>query len=256
MPFTLAHPAAILPLRGLQYLRTAPLVIGAMIPDLPYYVPGRFNVLRLETHSVTGSFTICLALGYAALGAVYLLRRPLTALLSPRAHWVCLRALAPFRRRPLEWALASVSILIGVWTHLLWDSFTHNDGWIVRRVAVLGAPVTIAGYHTTVCHVLQYVSSAIGLGALAVWYSRLPAPRAAAADPGAPRSAVGPALVLVSAAAILIGGVQATQAFTQAPVIYRTLDTFLTHSLAWFAVLYLVAGTVVTLEHDSDAAVR
>lgn len=256
MPFTLAHPAAILLLRGLKYLRTAPLVIGAMIPDLPYYVPGRFNTLRLETHSVTGSFTTCLALGYAALGAVYLLRRPLTALLSPRARWLCLGALAPFRRRPLEWALASVSILIGVWTHLLWDSFTHNDGWMVRRVAVLSAPVTVAGYLTNVCHVLQYVSSAIGLGALALWYWRLPAPRRAAAEPGAPHSAVGPALVLVSAAAILIGGVQATQAFTQTPVIYRTLETFLTHSLAWFAVLYLVAGTVVTLEHDSDAAVR
>src|SRR5204863_296494 len=82
MPLTLAHPAAILPLRGLKYLRTAPLVIGAMIPDLPYYMPGRLNILRPETHSLTGSLTTCLALGYAALDAVYLLRRPLTALLS------------------------------------------------------------------------------------------------------------------------------------------------------------------------------
>ena len=256
MPFTLAHPAAILPLRGLKYLRTAPLVIGAMIPDLPYYMPGRLNILRPETHSVTGSLTTCLALGYAALDAVYLLRRPLTALLSPRARFLCLRALAPFRGRPLEWALASVSIVIGVWTHLLWDSFTHNDGWIVRRVAVLSAPVSFAGYHGTVCHVLQYVTSAIGLGALALWYGRLPAPRAVAAGRGAPRSPVGPALVLVAAAAILIGGVQATRAFAQVPVMYRTIVTFLTHSLAWFAVLYLVAGTVVTLEHDSDAALR
>jgi hypothetical protein len=61
-------------------------------------------------------------------------------------------------------------------------------------------------------------------------------------------------LVLVAAAAILIGGVQATQAFSHVPVVYRTLDIFLTRSLAWFAILYLVAGTVVTLEHDSEAA--
>src|SRR5207237_631322 len=182
------------------------------------------------------------ALGYAALEAVDLLRRPLTALLSPRARFLCLRALAPFRGRPLEWALASLSIVIGVWNHLLWDSFTHNDGWIVRRVAVLSAPVSFAGYHGTLCHVLQYVTSAIGLGALALWYGRLPAPRAVAAGRGAPRSPVGPALVLVAAAAILIGGVQATRAFAQVPVMYRTIVTFLTHSLAWFAVLYLVAG--------------
>src|SRR5205807_2323479 len=161
MPFTLAHPAAILPLRGLRYLRTAPLIIGAMIPDLPYYVPARFGHFGPETHSVTGSFTTCMVLGYATLGCVFLLRRPLTALLSPRA---------------------------------------------------------------------------------------------APAGPGAPRSSVGPVLTLVAAAAILIGAVQATQAFTHMPVIYRTLDIFLTRSLAWFAVLYLVAGTVVTLEQEHDAA--
>lgn len=253
MPFTLAHPAAILPLRGLRYLRTAPLVIGAMIPDLPYYVPGRFGYLRPETHSVTGSFTTCLLLGYAALAAVYLLRRPLTALLSPRAHWLCLVALRPFRRRPLEWLLASVSLEIGVWTHLLWDSFTHDNGWMVRRFAALSAPVSFAGYHGTLCHLLQYVSSVFGLVVLALWYWRLPAPHTVAAEPGAPRSPVGPALVLVASAAVLIGSVQAIQAFAQFPLVYRTAVTFLTHSLAWFGLLYLVAGIVVTLEHDSDA---
>jgi len=256
MPFTLAHPAAILPLRGLKYLRTVPLIIGAMTPDLPYYVPASFGLFRPETHSVTGSFTTCLVLGYAALGCVFLLRRPLTALLSARARWLCLTALAPFSRRPLEWALAPVSIILGVWTHLLWDSFTHNDGWMVRRVAALSAPVSLGGYSGTVCHVLQYLSSVLGLAAMAVWYWRLHTPPAAPAEADAPRSSVGPVLILVAAAAILIGGVQATQAFSQAPVIYHTVNIFLTRSLAWFAVLYLVAGTVVTLEHDSDTAYR
>jgi hypothetical protein len=256
MPFTLAHPAAILPLRGLKYLRSVPLIIGAMTPDLPYYVPARFGLIRPETHSVTGSLTTCLVLGYAALGCVFLLRRPLSALLSARARWLFLSALAPFSRRPLEWALASVSIILGVWTHLLWDSFTHNDGWIVRRVAVLSATVTFGEYSATVCHLLQYLSSVLGLAAMAVWYWRLPAPPAAPAGPDAPRSSVGPVLMLVAAAAILIGGVQATQAYSQAPVIYHTVNIFLTRSLAWFAVLYLVAGTVVTLEHDSDTAYR
>ncbi|HLQ08239.1 MAG TPA: DUF4184 family protein [Steroidobacteraceae bacterium] len=254
MPFTLAHPAAILPLRGLKYLRTTPLIIGAMTPDLPYYVPARFAHFGPETHSLTGAFTTCLVLGYAALGCVYLLRRPLTALLSARARWLYLTALAPFSGRPLEWALAAVSIILGVWTHLLWDSFTHNDGWIVRRVAFLSAPVSFGWYSGTVCHVLQYLSSGVGLAAMALWYCRLPVPAAAPVGPGAPRSSVGPVLMLVAVAAILIGGVQATQAFSHTPVIYRTLDIFLTRSLAWFAVLYLVAGTVVTLEHGHDGA--
>jgi hypothetical protein len=136
----------------------------------------------------------------------------------------------------------------------LWDSFTHNDGWIVRRVAFLSAPVSFGWYSGTVCHVLQYLSSGVGLAAMALWYWRLPVPAAAPVGPGAPRSSVGPVLMLVAVAAILIGGVQATQAFGHTPVIYRTLYIFLTRSLAWFAVLYLVAGTVVTLEHGHDGA--
>ena len=78
MPFTLAHPAAILPLRGIPSLhgitlvRTAPLIIGAMIPDTPYYLPA--SVLRTaaavhhipDTHTLEGTLTTCLLLGYLA----------------------------------------------------------------------------------------------------------------------------------------------------------------------------------------------
>jgi hypothetical protein len=249
MPFTLAHPAAVLPLRGRGSLRLAPLIIGAVTPDLPYYVPARLGRYGTWTHTFVGSFTICLVLGYLMLLAIYLLRRPLTALLSARARWLCLAALAPFRS-PLEWLLASVSIVIGVWTHLAWDSFTHLDGWMVHRVAILSAPVTFGSYSGTVCHVLQYLSSVLGLAALAWWYRRLPAPVAAPAGPGAARSAVGPVLLLAAAAAVLIGGVQATEAYTHDSSIYYTLNIFFTRSLAWFAVLYLVAGLVVTLEQQ------
>jgi hypothetical protein len=259
MPFTLAHPAAVLPLRGLKFLRTVPLIIGAITPDVPYFVPARLaRFAAAETHTLTGSYTICLLLGYVLLAGVFLLRRPLTALLSPRARWLCLQSLAPFRDRPIEWAFASVAIVLGVWTHLLWDSFTHTDGWMVRRVALLRIPVVFGWYSGTVCHVLQYVSSALGLALLALWYWRLPAPRVTAAAADATRSSVGPVLLLVASAAVLIGGVQATEAYSHLPAVYHTLNVFLTRSLAWFAVLYLVAGTVVALDHDQHdgAALR
>jgi Domain of unknown function (DUF4184) len=261
MPFTLAHPAAVLPLRGIAGLRTAPLIIGAMIPDLPYYVPSAADraLSQLpETHRFEGSFTTCLVLGYALLAAVFLLRRPLTALLSVRARRLCLGALAPFSRRPLEWLLAPLAILLGVWTHLFWDSFTHMDGWMVHRVAALSAPVVIGPYTGTVCHVLQYLSSVFGLAVMGVWYWRLPAAPAAPAEAGAIRSSVGPVLLLVGAAAILIGGVQATEYFERTSSVYRTANIFLTHSLAWFAALYLVAGIIVTLEegHEGDPQPR
>jgi hypothetical protein len=254
MPFTLAHPAAVLPLRGIRYLRTAPLVIGAIIPDLPYYLPGALGHLVPQTHSFEGSLTIDPLLGYAALVVVFVLRAPLTALLSPRARWLCLHALAPFRARPLEWLLAPLAIELGIWTHLAWDSFTHTGGWMAQRIAILSAPVTIGPYNGTVCHVLQYLSSVFGLMVLAVWYQHLPAP-----VPLSPRGAhfsAGPTLLLAAAAAILIGGVQATEQFGRAPSVYRTIDVFLTHGIAWFAALYLVAGTIAALERSRQREVE
>jgi hypothetical protein len=237
VPFTLAHPAAVLPLHGVRYLQTAPLFIGAVVPDLPYYLPAPL-------------------LGYLLLIAIFVLRWPLTALLAPRARWLCLRALAPFRAHWRPWAFAALGIIAGVWTHLLWDSFTHPDGWMVRRVAALSAPVTLGAYTGPLCHVLQYVSSVVGLLVLAIWYWRLPAPAAVPAGPGATRSAVGPILVLVASAAVLIGGVQATAFFHRTHIIYRSINILLTHSLTWFAVLYLVAGIIITLEHRSEAAAK
>jgi hypothetical protein len=253
MPFTLAHPAAVLPLRGFRYLRTAPLIIGAMIPDSPYYVPGNLARYAVGTHSFIGSFTSDLALGYAALAGVFLLRRPLTALLSARARGLCLAALAPFSR-PLEWALALLSILLGVWTHLLWDSFTHTDGWTVHRITALSAPVTFGPYTGTVCHVLQYLSSVFGLTVMGLWYARLPAPPAAPAGGQPAHSPAGPVLLLAACAAILIGSVQATEYFTHAYSVYRALAILLTRSIAWFAALYLLGGIIDTLQHAHERA--
>jgi Domain of unknown function (DUF4184) len=255
MPFTLAHPAAVLPLRGAtRLLRAAPLIIGSMVPDVPYYLPANLHRDVPETHHFRDSYTVCLLLGYVVLALLYVLRRPLTALLSPRARWLCLHALAPFGRSALEWLFAACALLIGIWSHLLWDSFTHVDGWFVRRVAALSAPVSIAGYEGPLCRLLQYVSSVLGLLVLLVWYLRLPVPPVPRAAAHAPRTAAGPALALIVCAAVLIGAVQATESFYHLGGIYHTVDIFLTHGLTWFALLYLLAGALVTLEQDHEHA--
>jgi Domain of unknown function (DUF4184) len=247
VPFTLAHPAAVLPLRRARHLRSAPLIVGAMVPDLPYYLPGGIARYVPLTHAFVHSFTVDLLLGYALLASLVVLQRPLTALLSARARALCLRVLLPFYR-PAEWALAAPAILLGVWTHLLWDSFTHGDGWMVHRVAALSAPLVIGPYDGTVFHALQYLSSVAGLCVLAVWYARLPTP-AVASGLDAARSAAGPVLVLVLAAALLIGGVQGMEYFERTHNVYHTFFVLLTDALFWFAVLYLTAGIVLTLEH-------
>ncbi|MGO9803545.1 MAG: DUF4184 family protein [Steroidobacteraceae bacterium] len=254
MPFTLAHPAAVLPLRHLRWLRSAPLVIGALVPDAIYYFPEALKEYlrrRVDTHSFTGSYCFDLPLGVALLVCTVLLREPLTVLLPARARWLCLNALEPFRQRhcAAQWLLAPLAIYIGIGTHLLWDSFTHGDGWAVQHIGVLSDSVTIGEYTGEVSHILQYLSSAVGLAIVAVWYLRLPTPATVHAGHAARRAHAGPGLLLVMGAALLIGGVEAQRYYSHSQgAIYRTLDELLTRSLAWFVLLDLCAGAIVTLE--------
>jgi len=246
MPFTLAHPAAVLPLRRFRFLLTVPLVIGSVVPDVPYYFPRRIAQLWNDTHTLDGSFFICLPLGMALLVAVVLLRDPLTVLLSPRARTACLRSIEEFAKRPMHWPIALLSLLIGTWTHIGWDSFTHPDGWMTMRVAALGAPISLFGWDTTMSHLLQYVSSIVGLVAVAVWIRRAvrrtPAPANAEILPSRLRRTL---LLMVTASTLLIVSMLAWRQEWYRDSYYHLSYLLLTRTIAWFGTLYLGAGLAV-----------
>ena len=254
MPFTFAHPAAVLPLRRrFKWFPTVPLIVGSVTPDLPYFVPGRINRVMLDTHTVWSSFTVDIPIGMAVLLFGFLFRRPLVALLSPRARALCLQAVEHFKNQPLHWLFAPVGVLIGTWTHLLWDSFTHDNGWMVKRFVVLSSPITLGDYTGSLCHILQYVSSVAGLAILAVWYLRLPTPaiepRAVGSLSSATRTVL---LALVCLAAAAIGGYKAAVMEIEGYSHYRVIYILLTRSIAWFAFLYLVTGLFVSFTRKPE----
>ncbi|MGH8202329.1 MAG: DUF4184 family protein [Steroidobacteraceae bacterium] len=247
MPFTLAHPAAVLPLRRLRLMRMVPLIIGAMTPDVPYYLPSRISEhIPDATHTALGTLTVDLPIGLALLLFMWLLRAPLAAPLSPGPRAKCLTALERFGSRPLNWALAPLSIFIGAWTHIAWDSFTHADGWLVGRIPALSAPVSFFSYTGELCHVLQYVSSVFGLVVLAIWFFLLPRPAPVPAGNDA-RSAGGPALLAALLAAAALAGILETGLHLgwHLPTAYRLFYLLLTRTMAWFAALYTLAGIVI-----------
>jgi hypothetical protein len=250
MPFTFAHPAAVLPLRRrLKSLQTVPLIVGSIAPDLPYYIPARVNHLMLDTHTLSGALWLDVPIGMLVLLLGFLFRKPLTVLLSPRARALCLQSLEHFRSQPLHWVFALFGILVGTWTHLLWDSFTHDNGWIVRRVAALSAPITFGSYTGTLCHVLQYVSSVAGLLILAIWYRRLPTPTPVADPPGAAALSTSGRtvlLVMVCLVAAAVGTYRATQLALEGSSNYRVIYVLLTRSISWFVAVYLAVGLIVT----------
>jgi Domain of unknown function (DUF4184) len=155
VPFTLAHPAAVLPLR--RFLWFPGLVAGATAPDLGYYVP------ILATHDVLGGSLAAVVL--LLFGRLLL---PSVMALAPEFVRTRVSRPGPFRR-PFVRAL---SIVVGVLTHLLWDAFTQTDGWFVRQWDWL--TISVVGPHR-LYNVIGYVSSLGGM-ALLTWMG-LVAPR-------------------------------------------------------------------------------
>lgn len=131
MPFTFAHPAAVLPLRAAGVPLTA-FVVGSMVPDVPLFVARQGYS---ETHSLSGVVTIDVVVGMAALTLWWVVLR---SALVDAAPSVVRERLAPFHRpRGWELVLALPALAAGALTHVVWDSFTHPRRWGPRHVAWL-----------------------------------------------------------------------------------------------------------------------
>jgi uncharacterized protein DUF4184 len=168
VPFTVSHVAVVLPLRRAPSSRwvlpAAPLVLGSMAPDL-VTVLGQQD-LRAASHSLAGAVTVDLPLvAVSWLVWVHLLREPVRHLVpGVAARW----RPAPVRGRAERLARWAVAALVGIATHLAWDSFTHDDGWATRHVAALQGelgPLDVVDW-------LQLASSAVGILALGWWLVR------------------------------------------------------------------------------------
>jgi len=200
MPFTLAHPAAILPLaRRVRTLVLSALVVGSVVPDFEYVLP--LGVARTSSHSLAGLFLFCLPVGFA----VYLLwhlwfKRPVAALL-PAAIGARLPASTDRGLPDASAALVSACLLAGATTHLLWDSFTHANGRMVQSLAWLQRPVfTIEHVPIAVYLLLQHASTLLGLGVIA--FAAAHALRAT--PPGRPRALPLVLRTLVISALVLV----------------------------------------------------
>lgn len=175
MPWTLAHPAAVLPFRrfsGPGRLSFGALFIGSMSPDFLYYI-GRFD-LATFTHTPLGVFVICLPAGLLVLALALWLRDPIAQIL-PQPHRDALLAtrcaLPQLTLRSLS--LAAASLLLGATTHVLWDSFTHEGRFFVNHIEFLRVPIFAAlDREFRIFNIIQHASTALGVTFLVAVYYR------------------------------------------------------------------------------------
>lgn len=150
------------------------LVAGAVAPDLLYVGPlYRFATMHINgnltltlTHKFSSAFWLDPLLALLILLVFHLVvKRPLEALAPP-----ALASRLPSERSgipglvQLFWIV--VSVIIGAFTHVLWDSFTHGDGYFVRHWSFLSTSITPTW---DVNRVLQYLSSVGGVLAICIW---------------------------------------------------------------------------------------
>jgi hypothetical protein len=172
VPFTLAHPAAAVPLlRPLaRWGVLSALVIGSLAPDFSYFLP--FPIRRSQSHSIGGLFWFCVPAGLVAYWLFHrLLARPVVDLL-PAMLRTRLRPIVDAHVQP-AWRAVVVSIFVGATTHIAWDAFTHAGAPIVRVSRALRFHlVTYSGYPVSVYTVLQHLSTALGMALVAYWIWR------------------------------------------------------------------------------------
>jgi hypothetical protein len=173
MPWTFAHPAAVLPLRPLfrDRLSFGALIVGSMTPDLGYYF-GCFAIAA-RAHTLWGLVTVCLPSGLALLAIVRILHRPVVGLLPFRYRYRLLSLpLLPRINAPPAFCYASIALLFGALTHNAWDSFTHKTGYFVMRWPIFQTRIISLGGRTfRLYEVLQHVSTVLGILIL-VWAYR------------------------------------------------------------------------------------
>jgi hypothetical protein len=170
MPNPIAHPAASIPFTKIGLVFSA-LVFGSIAPDFGYFfdLPSSYFM-----YTPSGLFLFDLPVGLVMLWLFHaLLKWPLLSLLPDRLQRRLYKHAQGFSFGPLKrFGMILLSLLVGSLTHVIWDSFTHDYGWVVERFAFFN--MVIGG--TPLYAILQNLSTLIGIGILIFWFIRwLPA---------------------------------------------------------------------------------
>ena len=180
MGFTFSHPALIVPFRYLpnKYYSVSGLVIGSMIPDFEYFI--RFGSISNYSHTFGGIFWFDLPLAFLVLYLFHeLVRNPL---INNSPDFIRFRL---WRFGQFNWPnylkhhlfITTISVLIGIATHLFWDSWTSGSGYFVEKYDVFLEPIHIGNSTVLVYQISKNLSSL--LGAVVVYYQLLLLPKSA-----------------------------------------------------------------------------
>ncbi|MFI5186940.1 MAG: DUF4184 family protein [Chitinophagales bacterium] len=165
MPFTLSHPAIVLPLISKRLrLSATGLIIGSMIPDFEYFI--RMRSESRYSHTLAGMFWFDLPMALVLCFVYHLIVRNslfdnLPFFLKERvAVYKNFQWTKYFSK---NWIVVCICILIGAASHIMWDAFAHDTLFFVEKDPELSTVMKLGTINLAGYKFLQLASSIIGL---------------------------------------------------------------------------------------------
>lgn len=159
MPYTVSHAIIALPIAKLSQgkISVAAIIIGAVSPDLPYFLA--LTPTHAPGHSLIGVLLYCLL--------------PSLMIAYAWFNWIETPTLQfwnlPQRKNKgekLSFLYLTIGILIGAYSHALWDATSHSYGAITSQSEFLQTEILSRPIYKW----NQYLSGVVGLAALMLWY--------------------------------------------------------------------------------------
>lgn len=164
MPLTFAHPAAVLPFsRDSKYVNFLAMVLGSMSPDFEYFLRG------MPYGEMGHTFIGFIAFNLPIIVIVYFIyqtciHRTLFSHLPSIFQDTYSQKISSTRF--LKVFIFLYSTLFGMLTHVVWDSFTHLNGFMVKNLSILTYTVHIFDFNIPIFKFLQHGSTIVGITAI------------------------------------------------------------------------------------------
>ncbi|MBP4139380.1 DUF4184 family protein [Flavobacterium geliluteum] len=177
MPFTFSHPAIVLPLHFLpkKWFSLTSLIIGTLTPDFEYFL--RMKVQSTYSHTVYGIFWFDLPLGLLLAFVFHNIVRDSLFYNLPKVIKSRVLFFTEFNWNDYfkeNWIVIIISFLIGIASHLFWDSFTHETGYFVNEIKVLQNTIYIADFEIPYYKIAQHLSSLVGMFVIILSLLKMP----------------------------------------------------------------------------------
>ncbi len=176
MPFTFAHPAAVLPLgiRKSKHVDFSAAVVGTMAPDFEYFI--HFKPFQTVGHTIQGQFYFNLPLIFLVTFIFHNLIKEALILNLPGPYCERYRFL-----RYRMWKIDSLrsliifcySALFGSFSHMFWDGFTHSTGYFVGKIELLSKCINILGQNIPAYKLMQHGSTLVGFFLIVIYITAI-----------------------------------------------------------------------------------